>query len=96
MPPAVAWFANIDNEQTRGAYRNDVQEFMAFAGLEDPHAFRQVGRGHILAWRRAPSAATIRFKWSALSSLFESLSEANACACHYLRGAAIKKPQLQY
>lgn len=83
VPPAVAWFANIDNEQTRRAYQNDVQEFMAFAGIADPHAFRLVGRGHILAWRkdlerRALGAATIRRKLSALSSLFESLCEANA------------------
>lgn len=80
VPPTIAWFANIDNEQTRRAYQNDVQEFMAFAGIADPHAFRLIGRGHVLAWRRnfdrrALSAATIRRK---LSSLFESLCEANA------------------
>ena len=49
MPPAIAWFANIDNPQTRRAYQAHVEEFMAFAGIEDLHAFRQVGRGHILA-----------------------------------------------
>jgi site-specific recombinase XerD len=97
VPPAMTWFANIDNEQTRRAYQNDVQEFMAFAGIEDPHAFRLVGRGHVLAWRkdlerRALSAATIRRKLSALSSLFESLCEANAVQGNPVDG--VKRPKL--
>ena len=97
VPPALTWFANIDNEQTRRAYQNDVQEFMAFAGIEDPHAFRLVGRGHVLAWRRdlerrALSAATIRRKLSALSSLFESLCEANAVQGNPVDG--VKRPKL--
>jgi hypothetical protein len=49
VPPALTWFANIDNPQTRRACQNDVQEFMRFAGIEDPQAFRQVGRGQGLA-----------------------------------------------
>jgi len=49
VPPVLAWFANIDNPQTKRAFQNDVKEFMAFAGIEEPHAFRQVGRGHVLA-----------------------------------------------
>jgi len=97
VPPAVAWFANIDNEQTRRAYQNDVQEFMAFAGIGDPHAFRLVGRGHVLAWRkdlerRALGAATIRRKFSALSSLFKSLSEANAVNGNPVDG--VKRPRI--
>jgi len=83
VPPALSWFANIDNPQTRRAYQNDGQEFMAFTGIDDPHAFRLVGRGHVLAWRkdlerRGLAGATIRRKLAALSSLFESLCEANA------------------
>jgi integrase/recombinase XerD len=97
VPPAIAWFANIDNEQTRRAYQNDVQEFMAFAGIADPHAFRMVGRGHVLAWRkdlerRDLGAATIRRKLSALSSLFESLCEANAVQGNPVDG--VKRPKL--
>ena len=97
VPPALTWFANIDNEQTRRAYQNDVQEFMAFAGIEDPHAFRLVGRGHVLAWRkdlerRTLGAATIRRKLSALSSLFESLCEANAVQGNPVDG--VKRPKL--
>lgn len=48
VPPALTWFANIDNPQTRRAYQADVEEFMAFAGLGDPRAFRDVGRAHAL------------------------------------------------
>jgi len=103
VPPAVAWFANIDNEQTRRAYQSDVQEFIAFAGIEDPHAFRLAGRGHVLAWRknlerRTLGAATIRRKLSALSalsalsSLFESLCEANAVQGNPVDG--VKRPKL--
>jgi len=97
VPPAIAWFANIDNPQTRRAYQNDVQEFMAFAGIQDPHTFRQVGRGHVLAWRRdleqrALGGATIRRKLSALSSLFEALCEANAVQSNPVDG--VKRPKI--
>jgi len=97
VPPAIAWFANIDNPQTRRAYQNDVQEFMAFTGIDDPHAFRQVGRGHVLAWRkdlerRGLGGATIRRKLAALSSLFESLCEANAVQGNPVDG--VKRPRI--
>jgi integrase/recombinase XerD len=83
VPPALTWFANIDNPQTRRAYQNDVEEFMRYAGITDPLAFRDVARAHVLAWRRdlelrSLGGATIRRKLAALSSLFESLCEANA------------------
>ena len=97
VPPAMSWFANIDNPQTRRAYQNDVEEFMRFAGIEDPHAFRQVGRGHVLAWRsdlerRALGGATIRRKLSALSSLFDALCEANAVHGNPVDG--VKRPKV--
>lgn len=97
VPPALTWFANIDNEQTRRAYENDVREFIAFASIGNPHAFRLVGRGHVLAWRRdlerrALGAATIRRKLSALSSLFESLCEANAVQGNPVDG--VKRPKV--
>ena len=28
VPPAMTWFANIDNPQTRRAYQNDLQELV--------------------------------------------------------------------
>ena len=97
VPPALTWFANIDNPQTRRAYENDVREFMAFAGINDPHAFRQVGRAHVLAWRRdlelrALGGATIRRKLAALSSLFEALCEANAVPGNPVDG--VKRPKV--
>jgi hypothetical protein len=47
------------------------------------YGFGSVGRAHVLAWRRdlgqrALGGATIRRKFSALPSLFESLCEAYA------------------
>lgn len=97
VPPALTWFANIDNPQTRRAYQNDVQEFITFAGIVDPDAFRQVGRAHILVWRRdlelrGLSGATIRRKLAALSSMFESLCEANAIQGNPVDG--VKRPKL--
>lgn len=97
VPPALTWFANIDNPQTRRAYENDVREFMAFAGINDPHAFRQVGRAHVLAWRRdlelrALGGATIRRKLAALSSLFEALCEANTVPGNPVDG--VKRPKV--
>lgn len=96
VPPALTWFANIDNPQTRRAYQNDVEEFMAFSGIVDPDAFRQVSRAHILAWRRdlelrMLGGATIRRKLAALSSLFESLCEANAIQGNPVDG--VKRPK---
>jgi integrase/recombinase XerD len=56
---------------------------MRYPGITYPSAFRDVVRAHVLAWRRdlelyALSRASIHRKLAALSSLFESLCEANA------------------
>ena len=53
VPPEAEWFANLDSEQTRRAYRNDIGEFMRFAGIVQPAQFRDVVRAHVLAWRKA-------------------------------------------
>jgi len=97
VPPAVTWFANIDNPQTRRAYQADIEEFMALFKIADPYAFRHVGRSHVLAWRRdleqrKLGAATIRRKLSALSSLFEALCEANAVHGNPVDG--VKRPRI--
>ena len=97
VPPAMTWFANIDNPQTRRAYQNDLQEFMVFTGITEPDQFRVVTRAHLLAWRRdleqrALSSATIRRKLAALSSLFEYLCEANAVASNPVKG--VKRPKM--
>ena len=76
VPPEVEWFANIDNEKTRRAYRIDLRDFMVFVGIRAPDEIRLVTRAHVIAWRktleeRQLSGATIRRKLAALSSLFE-------------------------
>lgn len=98
VPPALTWFANIDNPQTRRAYQSDLQEFMTFAGIEQPAQFRIVTRAHLLAWRRdletrALAGATIRRKLAALSSLFEYLCEANAVTSNPVKG--VKRPKME-
>src|SRR5947209_360855 len=42
--------------RTRRAYRNDVKEFTAFAGVERPEETRQVTRAHLIAWLEGPRA----------------------------------------
>ena len=98
VPPALTWFANIDNPQTRRAYQNDLQEFMAFAGIDQPMQFRIVTRAHLLAWRRdlerrALAGATIRRKLAALSSLFDYLCESNAVTSNPVKG--VKRPKME-
>jgi integrase/recombinase XerD len=85
VPPEAEWLANIANDKTKRAYRNDVGEFMLFAGLREAAALRGVARAHFIAWRkdmerRELSRSTIRRKLSALSSLFDYLCERNAVA----------------
>ena len=97
VPPAMTWFANIDNPQTRRAYQNDLQEFMAFTGITEPDQFRVVTRAHLLAWRRdlerrSLAGATIRRKLAALSSLFEYLCEANSVTSNPVKG--VKRPKM--
>jgi integrase/recombinase XerD len=49
VPPALTWFANIDNPQARRAYQNDVEEFMQYAGITGPLVFRAVTRAGSVA-----------------------------------------------
>ena len=44
VPPEIEWFANLTNANTRRAYQQDVEGFMAFAGLRQPEQFRVVTR----------------------------------------------------
>ena len=98
VPPAAEWFANIDNPNTRRAYRNDLKEFMGFVGITAPEEFRLVSRAHILAWRkdlehRGLAGATVRRKLAALSSLFEYLSDANAVTHNPVKG--VRRPKVE-
>lgn len=98
VPPATEWFANIDNPNTRRAYRNDLQEFMGFVGILRPEDFRLVSRAHVLSWRgdlerRELAGNTLRRKLAALSSLFEYLCERNAVATNPVDG--VKRPKVE-
>ena len=98
MPAEVEWFANIDNPQTRRAYESDLQDFMKFVGLTKPDDFREVMRGHVVAWRKSLEArglagSTIRRKLAALSSLFEYLCEKNAVPVNPVKGT--KRPKVE-
>lgn len=35
-PPEAEWFANIENPNTRRAYRSDLRQFMGFVGIAHP------------------------------------------------------------
>jgi integrase/recombinase XerD len=98
VPPAAEWFANINNPNTRRAYRNDLQEFMGFVGISAPEEFRLVSRAHVLAWRqdlerRQLAGSTLRRKLAALSSLFEYLCEQNAVTTNPVDG--VKRPKVE-
>ena len=98
VPPAAEWFANISSLNTRRAYRNDLQEFMAFVGITSPEEFRLVSRAHVLAWRedlerRKLAGSTLRRKLAALSSLFEYLCERNAVTTNPVDG--VKRPKVE-
>ena len=85
VPPEEEWLANITNAKTRRAYKNDVREFIAYAGLGNYGELRSIARAHIIDWRRDMEQrgledATIRRKLSALSSLFNYLCDRNAVA----------------
>lgn len=98
VPPATEWFANLDNPNTRRAYRNDLEEFMTFVGIASPEELRLVTRAHVLAWRkdlerRELTGGTIRRKLAALSSLFEYLSDANAVTHNPVKG--VRRPKVE-
>ena len=98
VPPEAEWFANIQNPNTRRAYQNHIREFSRRWKIERPAQLRTVTRAHVIQWRdeltaqeRPPqSAATVRAKISALSSLFEYLTDQNAVAHNPVKG--VKRP----
>ncbi|MBC7820657.1 MAG: tyrosine-type recombinase/integrase [Planctomycetaceae bacterium] len=95
VPPEIEWLANITNPKTRRAYKNDVSEFFAFAGLKGSAELREVVRAHVIAWRKDLEAreladSSIRRKLSALSSLFDYMCERNAVLGNPVDG--VKRP----
>ena len=102
VPEAAAWFANLNNENTRRAYRADVQDFMTFLGIERPEELREVTRAHVIAWRssltdpaedggRNLAPASVQRKLGAVASLYDHLCDRNAVAGNPVRG--VKRPQ---
>ena len=96
VPPEAEWFANITNQNTRRAYKNDVSGFMRFVGIEKLEEFRRVKRPHIIAWRdllvrEGLAPATVRRKLSALSDLFSYLCDKNAISEHPVNG--VRRPK---
>jgi site-specific recombinase XerD len=97
VPPETEWFANIDNPHTRRAYRNDLKEFMTFTGIRTPIELRLITRAHVIAWckdldRRRLAPGSIRRKLSALSSLYEFLTDQNAVPVNPVKG--VKRPKV--
>ena len=101
VPEAATWFANLRNENTRQAYRADVQAFMEFLGVEEPEELRRVTRAHVIAWRtslttpveeggRALAPASVHRKLSAVASLFDHLCNQNAVTHNPVHG--VKRP----
>jgi integrase/recombinase XerD len=95
VPPEEEWLANITNAKTRRAYKNDVREFTAYAGLQNYGELRSIARAHIIGWRgdmerRGLEDATIRRKLSAVSSLFDYLCNRNAVTGNPVDG--VKRP----
>ncbi len=97
VPPETEWFANIDNPHTRRAYRNDLKEFMTFTGIRTPVELRLITRAHVIAWRkdldrRKLAPGSVRRKLSALSSLYEFLTDQNAVPTNPVKG--VKRPKV--
>jgi hypothetical protein len=95
VPPEIEWFANLTNPNTRRAYRQDIADFMAFAGLRRPEEFRAVTRAHVIAWReqlvsKGLANDTIRRKLAALRSKSATSSSEKASCISALRARATR------
>lgn len=95
VPAAAVWLANIDNENTRRAYKGDVEHFVAFCGIEHADEFRRVTRAHVIAWRELLESedlapASVRRKLSSVSSLYDYLCNENAVENNPVAG--VKRP----
>jgi hypothetical protein len=94
-PPEEEWLANITDAKTQRAYKNDVREFIAYAGLHDYGELRSIVGAHIIDWRRDMERrelepATIRRKLSAFPRC--SITSANAMPCPATRSMASSGP----
>ncbi len=95
---AALWLANFTNPNTKRAYKQDVEAFIGFAGVESAEDFRLVTAAHVIAWRdtltaSGLAAATIQRHLSALSSLFAYLCDQNAVTVNPVTG--VKRPSAE-
>jgi integrase len=96
IPPEFQWFANLPHPNTRRAYRQDIDDFMTFAGLHRPEQFQAISRERPIAWRerlvtRQLANDTIRRKLADLSSLYAYLCERHAVLHNPVLG--VKRPR---
>jgi hypothetical protein len=42
------WLANLDNQQTRRAYRSDIQDFFVLVGARSVEDLLEIPRGHVI------------------------------------------------
>jgi integrase/recombinase XerD len=96
VPLEIEWFANLTNANTRRAYRQDIADFMAFAGLRQPAECRAVTRAHVIAWSdqlvgQGLANDTIRRKLAALFSLYAYLCDRNTVLYNPILG--VKRPR---
>jgi len=68
VPPEAEWFANIDNENTRRAYRNDVGDFIRFAAIERPDPSSTVRKESEKTRRGFPGFSVRRAGWNSKCS----------------------------
>jgi hypothetical protein len=59
VPPEVEWLANLTNEKTKRAYKNDVAEFLHFAGLKEL-GFLAMPRERDIAGGTAPMLRVVK------------------------------------
>ena len=52
MPAEAEWFDNIDNPNTRRAYKKDIIEFISFLGLRSNDELALVQPAHIIHYRK--------------------------------------------
>jgi integrase/recombinase XerD len=73
--PPISNGSRTPTLKLRRAYKVDVEEFIAFAGLNGIAGLRSITRAHVIAWRKDRKkrrlAHSIRRKLSALSALFD-------------------------
>lgn len=101
IPEEQLWLEGHRSQATRRAYRNDVDAFMRFFGIQTTDELRLVQRASVIAYRRhldasGFKAATINRKLAALSSLFGHLVRHQVLVvnpCHEIPRPSVSRHQ---